>query len=203
MTGGLAKTKQAQELKPIQVPFGMDTYAIQVEGIILHIPHNKRIGQIEQGIICTRQGWIQADSAEYYVSDRPYKQMFLNELSAQNYTLVTQGKSFFEDGSATEPDFIIGGYIIDMEANLCFPGFFGSTTHKSKGSAYLKIEWQVYGTHENKVVYTAWTHGSAIIKERVVGASGVALDKAFSMAARNLMADENFYNLLVVKEAAQ
>ena len=197
LSGGLKKTRQAVELDPIPIPAGVETASIAVKEIITHIPNDTIIGQAEGGLACVKKGNIRADAAEYYVTNRPYREILSRELISQNYNILHQQKTLFNTLPSENSNFLIGGLIMKMEGNVCFPNVLIDNSQRSKGSAFLEIEWQVFDVKNQKVVLTLSTQGSAIVKKKVTAGLGVALDGAFTMAARNLMADERFYSLMV------
>lgn len=131
------------------------------------------------------------------ISDDDLTQRFREELEAGNYEVVGDPDALFEDTSAWKAELLVAGLVTDLKMNVHFPlGGRGNFTD-SRGTAYLRVEWQIYSRLDRKVVLKVTTEGSVDQKKTTKSGVDDALADAFSVAVRNLLGEQSFHDLVV------
>ncbi len=138
--------------------------------------------------------------------------IFAETLEAQGFDIVSRLNIVFDEeyeGEFLRSEYKVGGKIIDAQIDACgTPNYLvGFSPFKIfdplylgisgfKGKLYLKIEWAVYDSLRRKVVYKTTTEGYVHRKAKNKEGITLMVNEAFSMAAHNLAADENFHDLI-------
>lgn len=127
---------------------------------------------------------------------------FHDALEAQGYDVVrTIDVEFDPEDELARAEYMVAAKITDMEVEMChreadrFLMIF-STRRGTEGEIHMTVDWTVYDALRRRTVYKTTTEGYT--KRRIPNQEGLALmlDDAFGMAAHNLGADDNLYNLL-------
>lgn len=193
------ETKTASELAPIDVPSGEETRAIAFRKIVLKVPRHKPIGKYAQGLLCVPRGDLRLRGGRYRLDTDIFNDVFIEEMEAANYRVVGDPDALFEDRSLAEAEFFIAGLIENIEASVCYPRGGMGNWDDSTASVYMEIAWQVWSTLDRKVVFKAHADGSAAVEEVTDGALDIAMENAFAMSLRNLLADEGFHSLMTTE----
>ncbi|OWY71567.1 hypothetical protein B7486_07720 [cyanobacterium TDX16] len=118
-------------------------------------------------------------------------------------TVVGDPTALFSDPEADRAEFLIGALVSDIKMSLVFPLAQYGNYDSGSGSAYLKVEWQVYEQRTRSVCLKTITEGSAH-DVNLEGSGGVEpLMLAFGMAAENLLAEKKFMNLVAPEDSAK
>jgi S1-C subfamily serine protease len=99
----------------------------------------------------------------------------------------------FEDPRDHKPEFAIAGIIRDVRANVCYAQLKQSA---ATARASLAVEWQIYSYRTRSVELKATTEGGSLVDAAQEGAGAEAISRAFVSAARNLLADARFRDLI-------
>ncbi|MCH8184039.1 MAG: serine protease [Proteobacteria bacterium] len=196
MSACQATTRQkAASLTPITVPEFEETRPIAFKKIVLKIPRNKSIGQVRVGLLCIPTGNLTRSGGRYALSSSVFNDVFREELENANYKVVGDPDQLFGDPELSKAEYFIAGLIKEIEANVCYPlAGFGDVTSSSAG-VYMEVEWQIYDTLRRQVVLKLSTEGSAQTTA-VPGGVAIAFENAFAQAAQNLLAQNEFYELV-------
>jgi S1-C subfamily serine protease len=116
-------------------------------------------------------------------------------LTRANYQVAGDPENLFGDPGVSEAEYLVAGQILDAEINICYPGYFRGVYSKVEAAVYLKIGWQIYDPFRQELVYEAETEGSSAVEVAPSG-EGLAIDKAFSSAVKNLLARRDFNQLV-------
>ncbi len=129
-------------------------------------------------------------------------QTFHDALEAQGYDVVgSLGLAYDIEDEMDRAEYSVSAKIRDVQMEIChkepdnFMIFF-TTRRGDEGEFYMDVDWTVYDALRRTVVYQTKTQGYT--KRSVPNEEGLPLmfNDAFEMAAHNLGADEQFYNLL-------
>ena len=83
-----------------------------------------------------------------------------------------------------------------MTANICYPYSGSGNLDKAAGEAFMQVDWQIYSRLDRKVVHEVTTQGvGEVTRSRAGGDMDVFLE-AFAEATRNLLADQEFHDLI-------
>lgn len=187
--------QKAASLTPITVPAFEETKPIAFKRIVLKIPRNKSIGQVRVGLLCIPAGNLTRSGGRYALDSSIFNDVFRDELESANYKVVGDPDQLFGDPELSKAEYFVAGLIKDIEANVCYPGSgFGDVTSSSAG-VYMEVEWQIYDTLRRQVILKLSTEGSAQTRA-MPGGVAIAFENAFAHAAQNLLAQNEFYELV-------
>lgn len=188
-------TRIAPSLTPISVPASESTKPIAFRKIVLKVPRHRPIGNVSIGALCIKHGDLTISGGRYQLNTDQFNDIFRTELQLANYKVVGDPDALFEDPEIQSAEYFIAGLIKDIEASVCYPyaGFDNFTS--SSAAVYMEVEWQIFDTLRRTVVSELQTQGSSKVGTVLNGVE-VAFDDAFAHAARNLMADRKFYQLV-------
>ena len=191
---------ESAEVRPVEqgqpLPAG-DAQArpIEFRKLLLKLPHDHVIGAIEAGRACTGIGPLSWKPGREAGAGDDLAPLLTEELSSAGYTLAGASNPdvIFEDPRDRKPEFAIAGIIRDVRANVCYaqPKQSAATAHAS-----LAVEWQIYSYRTRSVELKATTEGGSLVDAAQEGAGSEAISRAFVSAARNLLADGRFRDLI-------
>ena len=182
-----AINKHVDQLTPYHIK-DRKTKTITVSKITDEVGSGKVMGKFHGGTACVPNGDLRWASNEKSFSK--YGDILRKKLEENGYSLLGTAFSPFNEQFAKEAEFLLGGRIIDVVANMCY------SIEGAKGETYLKIEWEVFDTKSNGVVFKTITEGYSKAAEFVHNGDSEIFEQSFSMAADNLLADDKFYHLL-------
>ncbi len=132
--------------------------------------------------------------------DLEMSDIFFQTLKDANFNVVGDPNLMFASASDRKPesDFLVGGQIEDIRLNLCEVMNFwtGGSNGTQKGKGSIEITWQVFSKFDRKVVFEMSTRGAATVNEGSVGGGMVIIQEAFASAVDNLIANQEFVDLL-------
>jgi len=193
------KTKAAAEqpVEPpvLQVPLGTRTKGVQVERIAVRIPSNTIIGKIGEGLFCSKIDDYRLRGGAYSLDDPAYIDRLRTEMASAGYTLVGDPNALFKDRDQSKAELLVGGVLADIKADLCIPSET-AIFRLGGGTAEVLIDWQLYDALNRRVVYQRQIRGTSKIESSKNGEERVLIE-AYASAVRLLLADRNFYELVV------
>lgn len=199
---GCGTPVQKAELKVARdVPQGADSKPIQFRKVVVKMRRGEEIGEMQVGVLCLPTQKVEWKGGRVNVGDEEFTDVFREELQKFNYTVVGDPNALFEDPSAWKAELIVAGVINKLQVNACYPmGGFGNWKD-SKGSTFVRVQWQIYGQLERKVVYETTTEGSYEATSSSSMGVEKALTNAFGVAVQNLLADAKFHKLVTETRA--
>jgi serine protease Do len=196
VSGCVVTVPKAQEKEAIAVPRGIDAKPIQFRKVVVKLKRGEDIGQSQVGLLCLPSSSIDWRGGRANVTDDEFTDAFREELSKYNYPIVGDPNALFEDPSTWKAELLVAGLINKIQISACFPMAGFGNTRDSKGSAFIRVNWQIYGQLERKVVYETTTEGSFEAREASSYGIERAMTNAFAMATQNLLADQGFHKLV-------
>ncbi len=150
---------------------------------------------IQTGLACVGNSQATATSEQQAVVDLDFENAFQVEFAKAGYRIArTVGSGdLFTDKKQIPADFRIAGTISKRKMNLC------NSVAGTKGEASLTVEWQIWDTSKNAVVYVTTQKGYAM--EGYSNQPPLSIAKqiwlsAFARAVRGLLSDDGFLALL-------
>jgi serine protease Do len=189
----------AQVERKTVVPFaaGEAVRPLQFTKIVVKLPRGRRIGTMQVGVFCIDSGPLTWRGGKLTLSGDEFTEAFREELEKANCPVVGDTDALFEDPSTWKAEFLLAGLVKEMKANVCYPLAGLGDYNNAKGSAYMKVDWQIYSRLERRVVYEASTEGVGTVQTETPGGDTMAFVDAFALATQNLLADEGFRKLIV------
>jgi S1-C subfamily serine protease len=168
---------------------------IEFRKLLLKLPHDHVIGAIEAGRACAGIGPLSWKPAREAGAGDDLAPLLTEELDSAGYTLAGASNPdvIFEDPRDHKPEFAIAGIIRDVRANVCYAQLKQSA---ATARASLAVEWQIYSYRTRSVELKATTEGGSLVDAAQEGAGAEAISRAFVSAARNLLADARFRDLI-------
>ncbi len=185
--------KQMEQRTPISAEAGTSS-PVESGKLVLKLPRGKAIGTIQSGRSCTVRGPLTWKSGGEGVED--FGDILREELSAAGYTVVGDPNTLFEDPHGWKAEYVIGGVIKDVTANVCYWNLAAGPFSRAKGEASLAVDWQIYSHRSKAVELATTTEGTAHLLRAQEGAVAEVISQAFLSAFRNLLANVRFHELI-------
>jgi S1-C subfamily serine protease len=187
-----AKVKQAEEKPAILFPDGAQGRASYLRTIKTRFDTpNGKIGELQRGWECGSSEEILWSPKTYNLFAARLTKIFRAEQVSAHYPIPAVSDAIFDEPNKpkTDTSLHVGLLIKEVAANFC------QKASDASGGVYMKIFWQVYSPEAQKVLFETTTEGSHQ-PETAEKSMEVFYDKAFAMAARNLLADRAFYDTI-------
>jgi serine protease Do len=211
----LAKVKQSEEKPVIQFQQGAAGRIVSLTKIkTTTTTPPARIGELRHGWGCNQKlgvAWDKAVSAQY---TQRLAKVFRDELEKAKYPVAQQKDAIFDDESAADkqkstPQLHVGALIKEVSVNYCSKDAAISTNpvgglrariSSLYGGVYVKVFWQAYLPEGKKVIFETTTEGTYQVDDEIKSIPSIFFEKAFAMAARNLLAEKAFHAAVLSKE---
>jgi serine protease Do len=156
-----------------------------------------RIGDLHEGLFCGKTGNIVWTDKVYRSFSPGLGRSFRTELEKAGYpvtaapadTIFPVAPDKEQERQKAAAQLQVGMLVKEVAANFCYRGNTGT-----QGGAYLRIFWQVFAPDQQKVIFEATTEGSYQNAAMEGAAPPAFFLRAFAMAARNLLAEQGFYD---------
>ena len=156
------------------------------------------IGQVTGGAFCVVQPggeitWGSSNRVNFTTEE--LIDIFVEELESAGWPVVGTTEDLFSGYDLSAAEILLAAQISDANTNICYPlSGFGNWS-SAKGEMYIKVEWQVYSPRTKEVIGTLQTEGSSVVGSSS-SISGDLLANSFSVATRNLLAQQDFHDLV-------
>jgi len=198
----VSPVQKAEAQTPIKISVGTQAMPIGFRQVLTKIPLGEQIGKIHYGWGCFPGENIEWRGGRLNITDEELTETFRSELESKNYQIVGDPYALFGDPSVWQAEILVAGLITKVDAQVCFPlsgtptASIGNTS-RLKGGAFIRVIWQIYSRALGKVVYEITTEGSYQSEKVIPGGFPIFLRNAFAANVRNLLANRDFYNLVV------
>lgn len=202
LSGCATSVRQAEVRQAREVPKGADAKPVQFKKVVVKLRRGEEIGSSHVGLACLPQGKVEWKGGRVNITDEEFTEAFREELEKYNYPVVGDPNALFDDPSAWKAELLVAGQVNKLDISVCYPMAGFGNYKDSKGGAFVRVNWQIYGQLERKVVYETATEGS--FQSDSSSAYGIekGLTNAFAAAVQNLLADEQFHRLVTRSAAA-
>jgi len=170
---------------------GSDT--VEFSKFIFKLPNDHVIGTIQIGSQCVGQAPLTWKTGLDGLVADGLGQLLLDEVSSAGYSTLGEREPLFEEQHERKGDYVIAGVIRDIRANICYSN---PKKHIGTAEASLTVAWQVYSRRTKSVELKLSTEGSSQLGTIQPEVGPEALTRAFVSAARNLLADSRFHDLV-------
>ena len=179
---------------------------VAIKKVVAKIPRGTVIGSIEAGLACILQrpfSEIQwASGGQVNFTTEELNDVFREELESAGWPVVGSTDNLFES-DFSEAELLIGAKIEQLQANVCYPMAGFGDFRNGTGEMFMKVEWQLYSPRTKKVIGSIRTEGGSEIKRKSPMINQDLIADSFSIAARNLLADERFFELVKKSDRAK
>ncbi|MGH9366169.1 MAG: S1C family serine protease [Thermoanaerobaculia bacterium] len=151
------------------------------------------IGSVQTGQGCIGRAPLTWKSSLDLTLGEAFGELLLEQMSSAGYPVVGRRDTLFEDPHGRKPEYAVAGVIRDIRANVCY-----ASPRKRLGTAEasLSVDWQVYSYRTKAVELKATSDGWSRLPRAQEEPGPEAITRAFASAARNLLADSRFHDLL-------
>lgn len=190
-------TRQVESRITFDVPPGTRAAPLALQKVVVKLGRGQRWGSVSIGLLCVPSGDLTWQGGRISWSADELNDVFYQELTKAKFDVVGNPNALFEDAASNaRAEYVVAGLIKSLEANLCFPNSGMGDSETAKGSAFMRVEWQVYSRLRREVVYSTSTEGSANILNPSRSGAGDAIFNSFALATKNLLADRGFFDLV-------
>ena len=196
LSGCVSDTPIRQFATEASIPVSGKSRPIMFRKLISKMKRGQEVGTVQQGVACLGKNKVfWKRGGQIQIGDAELGDILKEELTAQNYEVVGEPNTLFEDPKEWKSEFLIAGIIQHVAFNICYPysGFGNYTT--TSGEASIEIEWQIYQRRTRAVVLKTTTGGTA--KTGAGPEQGTeAYYRAFAKSVRNLLANNKLVSIL-------
>jgi serine protease Do len=184
--------RPVEQLRPI--PAGEQySSAVEFRKFLIKLPEDHVIGALQVGKECSGHEPLTWKVSRDSTITQDFGALLLEEISSAGYSVTGKNDSLFDDVREKKADYVVAGVIRDVRANVCYAN---PRKNVATAEASLSIDWQIYSYRTRDVAFKATTEGSSLLLRPQVEPGADAISRAFVAAARNLLADARFHELL-------
>lgn len=196
-TSAVIKDVKDKKMSALEMNAAFESKPIQLAKVVVKLKRGQHIGAVEAGLACLAHGDLNWKGGRVNVDSDELTEVFKEELEKYNFKAVGDTNALFEDPATWKSEILVAGLIKDLKANICFPwaGFYNYSS--AKGEAYVKVDWQIYSKLDRAVVHSVTTEGAYKETTSKAGGGEEVIMNAFAQAARNLLADEKFREIVL------
>lgn len=185
---------------PAIIPKSNRSKPVMLKKVVVTLPRGKVFGSVQYGLLCIPKAELFWRGGRLSISNEEFQEVLRDELERNGYTVVGDPDALFEDKSKWKAEYLIGARINDISANVCYPSAGFGSYAKSKGEAYINVEWQIYSKRTRDVVLKFESEGSSKIKSAIPMGDRETLYQAFAVAVNNMLANDKFYKLAALEK---
>ena len=192
---GRAPVRQVAQHRPLPAS-SPHARVLELKKLLIRIPDGAPIGALETGWGCFGLRRLSSETGKELLVAGELSDVFREVADAAGYAVPAGEDEIFGQAIEVKPDFLIGGTIRTVRANVCSPRLGLSPGPVAKGEASLAIDWQIYSNRSQRVELALTTEGSAAVSNARRGGAIELFQAAFRSAMRNLLADSAFHELV-------
>jgi S1-C subfamily serine protease len=185
--------------KPVRIIAADEkTSPVGFRKLLLKLPRDLVVGKVRTGKSCEESGPLTWKTSKDGAIAEQFGDLLLDELTSAGYTIVGDRESLFEDPHGPRAEYLIAGIVRDVRASVCY----AAPRKKNAGgvaAATLNVDWQIYSHRSKSVALKATTRGETFVPGSTDDPGEEAIERAFVSAARQLMADPRFKDLVTGK----
>jgi serine protease Do len=188
-----ASVRSVQQRSPTPIADG--SRPLELGKLRIKLARGRVIGTIQSGHGCVGRAPLTWTAGRENSPEDDFADALRQELTAAGYTVVGDPNALFEDPHE-RPEYVLAGLIKDVQANVCYAGSVAKGSSPAKGEASLAVQWQIFSNRTKAVELTLITEGASRLPNSTGNAVTELLSRALLSAERNLMADEQFRELV-------
>lgn len=196
-TSAVIKQVVDKKVESLDLKAAANSKPIQLTKVVVKLKRGQHVGAIQAGLLCVGHGDLNWKAGKLNLDSEEFTDTFKEELEKFSFKTVGDANALFEDPTSWKSEILVASLVKDLKANLCFPMAGFGNYSSSKGEAFIKVEWQIYSKLDRAVVHTVTTEGAFASTDSFGGGGDAVILNAFSQAARNLLADPKFREIVV------
>jgi serine protease Do len=193
-----ADVRPVSEREPLAV--GLETPSpVEFRKFILKFPRDRVIGSVQKGRSCVGLAPLTWQSGRDSTIGESFGEVLLRELASAGYAIPADRDRLFETSGGRRAEYVIAGVIRDIRSNICYPSMRRKV---GTAEASLAVDWEIYSHRTRTVELKLTTEGSSFLSRAEEEPAPEAIARAFVSAARNLLAERRFHDLLTGRGSA-
>lgn len=170
---------------------------IQLSKVVVKLKRGEHVGALQGGLLCVPNGDLHWRGGRLSLDSEEFTDAFKEELEKFSFKTVGDTSALFEDPTTWKSEILVASLVKELKANVCFPMAGFGNFSSAKGEAYVKVDWQIYSKLDRAVVHTVTTEGAFKATQAAASGTETLILNAFSQAARNLLADGRFRDIIL------
>lgn len=148
---------------------------------------------------CVKDGDLELHNANFVLSKTRFDPLFYGVLAENGYRAADESAKLFERQESAAADLSIAGVVTAVEMKYCGMGNSATLNEYSQNATTMEVHWEVFDNLQRKVVFKADTSGQDDFFHQAPRYQGTiqSMGFAFSAAARNLLANQEFVDVLL------
>lgn len=154
---------------------------------------------------CVKDGKLELHNANFVLSKTRFDPLFYGVFTENGYRTADESTKLFDRQESAAADLSIAGVITAIGIKYCGMGNSATLNEYSQNATTLEIHWEVFDNLQRKVIYTATSSGRDDLFFQAPRYQGTiqSMGLAFSAAVRNLLASQEFVDVLSQRAGAQ
>ena len=156
-------------------------------------------------LACQKDGVLELHNANFIVSKTRFEPLFYSVFAENGYRTADASDKLFDRQETGAADLSVAAVITSIGLKYCGMGNASTLNEYSQNATNLEIRWEVFDNLQREIIYTATSTGSDNYYLQAPRFQGgiVSMGFAFSGALRNLLASQEFVDVLTKRAVAQ
>ena len=187
---------QAEQAQPKVIQAAEPSSPVEFRKLLLKLPRDLVVGSVQTGPTCREHGPLTWKMSHDGSVGDDLGGLLMDELSSAGYAVVGERETLFDDPHGRRAEYVIAGIVRDVRADVCYAS---GPKRPGTAEASLTVDWQIYSHRIKAVALKETTSGTSVLPGVRDEPGAEAITRAFISAARNLLADARFHDLVVGK----
>jgi len=196
LSGCATNVGQVEVKRAIEITDRSKIKPIAITKVAAKMRRGQVLGSFRAGAFCISNGDLKWKSGnKVYLSNEDLVDVFKDELERNGWPVVGTTEDLFSGYDVSGAEVLVAAKISDIKTDMCAP-MAGFGNFDVKGSMKMDVEWQVYSPARKSLIGTVETQGSTELKKSSDDASFELLQGSFSLAVNNLLASNEFLEMV-------
>ena len=191
-----AAPAQAEQPQPKVIQAAELSSPVEFRKLLLKLPRDLVVGSVQTGPTCRERGPLTWKMSRDGSVGDDLGGLLMDELSSAGYPVVGERETLFDDPHGRRAEYVIAGIVRDVRADVCYAS---GPKRPGTAEASLTVDWQVYSHRIKAVALKETTSGTSVLPGVRDEPGAEAITRAFISAARNLLAEPRFHDLVAGK----
>lgn len=196
LSGCATNVGQVEVKQAIEITDRSKIKPIAITKVAAKMRRGQVLGSFRVGAFCLPNSDLKWKSGnKVYLSNEDLVDVFKDELERNGWPVVGTTDDLFSGYDVSGAEVLVAAKISDIKTDMCAP-MAGFGNFDVKGSMKMDVEWQVYSPARKSLIGTVETQGSTELKKSSDDASFELLQGSFSLAVNNLLASNEFLEMV-------
>jgi len=187
----LQKVKTVEAKAPIPVTGRSGLLTAAMKKFRVRMDASKKAGIMQSGWLCNNESPVLWNNQLVTLANQAAVRALRREMNRAGYPAPAGKDSAFETRQATASDLDMAATLNQLDIRVCHYG-----SNEFAGGLWLEVRWEVFSPKRQKVVLDFATEGSHWDENPQKISLGQMLERAYGVAAANLLADPRFVEVM-------